>query len=118
MAGQSVRDQMYHRANNGKEIMKGGIIATAIFVFAIFVIAGLLVTAKVTVTIPKEINVIVAQHKTIVIADSEVYTIEKAHWRIGRIYFIDQINMYGLCILSTITIDGGDMWERTELWDQ
>jgi hypothetical protein len=117
LEGISVQTQMYRRQHIGNELMKVGIITTAVSAFLIFVMFGLLLTVETTKIYPEKVDIITAQGRTVVIADGKVYKFAGAHYHIKRVRLERELNIYGFECLGSIpklVIETKDRWERLE----
>lgn len=107
LEGQSVVRQMTHRRNLGSGIMFAAKIMLLGLLIALFIAGGLgkIITAKRAAKIPTKLDVMVAQRKTVVIADGEIYTFKIPHRNIKKIYLLYKMNMYGVVIKHTLIIE-------------
>ena len=117
LEGISMQTQMYRRERIGNELMKAGIITTAISVFLIFVMFGLFLTIETTKTYPEKVDIITAQGRTVVIADGKVYKFVGSYYHIKRVRLERELNIYGFDCPGSIpklVIETKDRWERLE----
>ncbi len=112
LRGISFEDQMCDRREISSKLRPIGCALIGLAILMIFVLHGLLATAKTVEIVPCKVDTMLAQGKTIVMMDGKVHVFDKEHHRIGRIYTIEKTNIYGLVIDRTIHISGGELWER------
>jgi len=112
LEGESVKRQMSFRRMHGETLMQAGVITMAITALIVFLVLGINLEVK-TVTIdPKEVNVMLAQNKTVIIADGEVYEFKGYHNHIRRVYIKQGFNSYGIqCEDDELVIEDQDQWE-------
>ena len=112
LEGQSVHTQMLIRRDRGISLIQIGVITMAVTAFIVFVVLGLILEVK-TVTIdPKKVDVMLAQNKTVVIADGDVYGFGRPHYHIRKIYIKQGFNSYGMqCSDNKLIIEDQDQWE-------
>jgi len=111
LEGESVSYQMSNRRRVGKKIMKLGITATATAVLVALVL-GIFMQVDSREIIPKKLDIMVAQGKTIIIIDGYIHITTGEHNDIRRVYSIGKINCYGFEFWETIIIEDKDQWER------
>lgn len=115
LEGQSLHYQMLNRQRMGDALIQNGIITLSLLGFCVFIVFGMFFEMKTVETIPKKVDIIIAQGKTIVVADGEVKEFSKAHYHIRKIYFKQKLNVYGFgCVGSfreLIIEDQQDRWE-------
>jgi hypothetical protein len=115
LEGRSVHYQMLERRRTGAAVMQIGIITMSISAFFIFVVFGLFLEMNRIETVPKKVDIMIAQGKTVIMADGEVKEFSKAHYHIRRIYFRQKLNVYKFdCVGSfreLIVEDQQDQWE-------
>lgn len=115
LKGISVQAQMRRRRYMGRAIMQAGTMTVVLSTFLAFVMFGLFSTTETTRTYPGKVNVIIAQDRTVVIADGKVYEFAGAHYHIKRVYLKRELNAYGFECLGTtpkLVIETKDQWER------
>ena len=110
LEGTSVNAQMYNRRRIGRDIMRAGTIA-AIAVILIFFIGGIVYTTEIREVAPKQVDIMVAQGKTIIIIDGYIHTITGERHHIKRVYFVRKINDYGFEFWQNIVVEDKDQWE-------
>ena len=115
LEGESVKSQMSNRRRVGKQIMQLGTIVMAAAVLSALVL-GMFIQVESKEIIPKELNIMVAQGKTIIIIDGHLHTTTGEHRNIKRVYSIGKINCYGFEFWETIIIEDKDQWEITRQW--
>ena len=115
LEGQSANEQRRARYYLGNSFMRTGIIIMSVSAFLIFIVFGLLLTVETVETTPKKVDIMIAQGKTVIIADGRVQEFSGAHYHIRRLYYRQQLNAYGFeCPDSTnelIMEDQQDQWE-------
>lgn len=111
LEGESVRSQMINRRRVGKEIIKLGIIVMAAAVLSALVL-GMFTQVDSREIVPKKLDIMVAQGKTIIIIDGHTHTGIGERHNIKRVYSIGKINCYGFKFWETIIIEDKDQWER------
>jgi hypothetical protein len=111
LEGESVESQAYNRRRVGKEIIKLGIIIMATAILAALAL-GIFTQVETKEIIPKELDIMVAQGKTVIIIDGYLHTVTGEHRNIKRVYSIGKINCYGFGFWETIIIEDKDQWER------
>ena len=114
LEGYSVTDQMIHRRRIGDSLIIIGTWASVCIIFVVFFLLGTVVPYKTEVIHPKEIVVISAQGKTVVIADEKIYEFHEPHYHIKNIYYKKCINEYGFQCLdgsSELVIEDMEEWE-------
>ena len=118
LEGISVQTQTWKRRELGNILMQAGVITMALTAFLIFVMFGLFLTIDVVKIYPEKVNVMIAQGRTVVIADGKVYKFAGAHYHMKRVYLKRELNLYGFeCLGSTskLVIESQDQWERLGL---
>ena len=111
LEGESVRSQIYRRSEVGAQIMHAGAILIAITILFALVICMFIPVESKEVA-PKEVSVMVAQGKTMIIIDGCTYTYANEYSNINRVYLIDKINCYGIKYWQTVIIEDKDQWAR------
>lgn len=95
LAGYSAGRQMYKRKLTGENVQNAGLaIASSTFVL-FFIVLGLFLPVGYAEREPESLNVMVAQGKTIVLADGRVHTFDEAYYHIKRIYYSERTCSYG-----------------------
>lgn len=115
LEGTSVRNQMCDRRRIGNKLIQMGITTMSLSIFFMFIVFGLFLAVKTVETIPKKIDIMIAQGKTVIIADGEAQEFNRAHYHIRRVYFRQKFNVYGFTRVGSfrelIIEDQQDQWE-------
>lgn len=116
LEGHSVYYQMLDRRELGNTLMKMGVATMLSSVFLAFIMFGLFLSVRTVEITPRKVDILIAQGKTVVIADGKVQEFSGAHYHIRRIYSKQEFNAYGFeCPGSTnelIMEDQQDQWEE------
>lgn len=115
LEGESVASQMCNRRILGKQIIRLGIIVMAAAI-ATALIGGMFICVETKEIAPKELSIMVAQGKTVIIIDGYLHITTGERPNIKRVYSIDKINCYGIEFWETIVIEDKDQWEITRQW--
>jgi len=112
LEGESVSAQMHHRKFCGEAFMQAGVITMAITALIVFLVLGINLEVETVTVNPKEVNVMLAQNKTVVMVDGEVYVFNGYHNHIRRVYIKQGFNSYGRqCEDDALVIEDQDQWE-------
>lgn len=112
LEGISFEHQMIKRREYGEAFKSVGISLSTIAIVVFFLVLGLVTPIKTVETTPEKVNILVAQDKTVIIADNNVYSMEGVRNHIKKVYFITKVNSYGFVCDHNIMIIYKDQWER------
>jgi ABC-type Fe3+ transport system permease subunit len=101
LEGYSVRSQMKKRYMQGEAILYAGkaLLLILVILFVISFIVLEFMPVKDVIIAPKHVQWVTGQSKTAVIADGNIYTFDKAHPHIKKVYFLRRLNIFGTTAL-------------------